>query len=74
MRRGLKGRFRPALMVQLGSIVGHVASCPPTLLELAPLVSFTRLRLLVGAAGVIVLVWLGVSACVGCRGHLEKKN
>jgi chemosensory pili system protein ChpE len=38
-RRGLKGGFRPALMFQVGPIVGHVAWCPEALLERAQLVS-----------------------------------
>lgn len=48
-------------MVQLGSIVSDVTWWAAALLGLAPLVSVTWVCLPAGAAGVIVLVWLGLS-------------
>jgi len=48
IRRGLRGGFGPALRVQFGSIIG-----------LAPLVQIGVIRTVLGAVGVILLVYLG---------------
>jgi chemosensory pili system protein ChpE len=59
IRRGLQGGFRYALLVQLGSILGDVAWCLAALFGLAPLVAIPWVRLLLGGAGMAMLVWLG---------------
>ena len=61
LRRGLRGGFRPALQVQLGSIIGDVTWCALALLGLAPLVQVAWVRVLLSVAGVAVLVYLGAA-------------
>jgi chemosensory pili system protein ChpE len=61
VRRGLRGGFRPALLVQLGSIIGDVAWCALALLGLAPLVQLASVRVLLAVAGVAVLLYLGAA-------------
>jgi chemosensory pili system protein ChpE len=61
LRRGLRGGFAPALRVQLGSIIGDLAWCLAALLGLAPLMQVAWARGLLGALGVGVLVYLGVT-------------
>jgi chemosensory pili system protein ChpE len=60
IRRGLRGGFRPALLVQLGSIIGDMVWCAAALFGLAQFVSQPWVRLLLGGAGVLVLFWLGL--------------
>ncbi|MBI3361074.1 MAG: LysE family transporter, partial [Chloroflexi bacterium] len=61
IRRGVRGGFRAALMVQLGSIVGDVTWCAAALIGLAPLAAIPWVRLPLGAIGVVVLVRLGAA-------------
>lgn len=61
VRRGLRGGFRPALYVQLGSIIGDVTWCALALLGLAPLVQIAWVRGLLSVAGVAVLLYLGAA-------------
>jgi chemosensory pili system protein ChpE len=60
VRRGLRGGFRPALNVQLGSIVGDVTWCGLALIGLAPLVQISWIRGLLAVVGVGVLLYLGL--------------
>jgi chemosensory pili system protein ChpE len=64
VRRGLRGGFRPALNVQLGSIIGDVTWCGLALVGLAPLVQIGWVRVLLAVGGVGVLLYLGA---VGVR-------
>ncbi len=59
VRRGLRGGFRPALNVQLGSIIGDVTWCGLALIGLAPLVQVGWVRVVLAVAGVGVLLYLG---------------
>jgi len=59
LRRGMQGGFRPALSVQLGSIIGDLTWCLAALIGLAPLMQIAWVRWLLGAAGVLLLVYLG---------------
>jgi threonine/homoserine/homoserine lactone efflux protein len=59
IRRGLHGGFRPALNVQLGSIIGDMAWCLVALIGLAPLVQIDFIRLTLGVVGVGLLLYLG---------------
>jgi chemosensory pili system protein ChpE len=68
IRRGLGGGFRPALRVQLGSIIGDVTWCAVALLGLAPLVQIAWVRGPLAAAGVGVLLYLGA---LGIRDALQ---
>ena len=61
VRQGLRGGFRPALYVQLGSIIGDVTWCALALLGLAPLVQIAWVRGLLSLAGVSVLLYLGAA-------------
>lgn len=62
IRRGLRGGFRGAISVQLGSIVGDTAWCAAALLGLAPLVSIPAVRALLWAAGAVALIYLGLTS------------
>jgi chemosensory pili system protein ChpE len=64
IRRGVRGGFRPALSVQLGSIIGDMMWCLAALIGLAPLVQVGFIRLTLGVTGVLLLVYLGA---VGIR-------
>jgi chemosensory pili system protein ChpE len=70
IRRGLRGGFRPALFVQLGSIIGDVTWLGLALLGLAPLVQIAWVRGALSVAGVAVLVYLGAA---GVREALTTK-
>ena len=61
IRRGLGGGFRPALAVQLGSIIGDFTWCALALLGLAPLVQVPWMRMLLSVAGVGILLYLGAA-------------
>jgi chemosensory pili system protein ChpE len=71
IRRGLGGGFRPALAVQLGSIIGDFTWCGLALLGLAPLVQVAWIRLLLSVAGVAVLLYLGAA---GLRDAVRRKS
>ncbi len=62
LRRGLRGGFRPALALQLGSIIGDTTFCVLAFLGLAPLVTHNAIRIPLWVAGALVLAYLGVSA------------
>jgi chemosensory pili system protein ChpE len=59
VRRGLGGGFRPALYVQLGSVIGDLTWCGLALLGLAPLVQIAWVRAVLSLAGVGLLFYLG---------------
>ena len=59
IRRGIRGGFRPALNVQLGSIIGDMAWCLLALIGLAPLVQIDFIRITLGVVGVGLLIYLG---------------
>jgi len=62
LRRGLRGGFRPALALQLGSIIGDTTFCVLAFLGLAPLVTHDAIRIPLWVAGALVLVYLGIGA------------
>ena len=61
VRRGMRGGFRPALFVQLGSVIGDMLWCALALAGLAPLVQVPWVRVLVAVVGVAVLLYLGIA-------------
>lgn len=75
VRRGMQagsGRgFRPALFVQLGSVIGDMLWCVLALAGLAPLVQVDWVRGVLSVAGVVVLVYLGTA---GIREALMSKG
>jgi chemosensory pili system protein ChpE len=68
VRRGLGGGFRPALYVQLGSVIGDLTWCGLALLGLAPLVQIAWVRMFLSVAGVLVLLYLGLRGLRGAFG------
>lgn len=62
VRRGVRGGFRPALDVQLGSLVGDALWAVLGLVGVGLLVQTESLRLPVGVAGVLYLLWLARDA------------
>ncbi len=71
MRPGVAGGFRPALYVQLGSVIGDMMWCLLALAGLAPLVQVEWVRGLLSVAGVAVLLYLGAT---GIRDALKSKG
>jgi chemosensory pili system protein ChpE len=77
VRQGLRGGFRPALAVQLGSLVGDALWAIVGLLGVGVLARVESLRTPISIAGVAYLLWLAwnawqsrrseVSACVGAE-------
>jgi chemosensory pili system protein ChpE/L-lysine exporter family protein LysE/ArgO len=62
VRRGVRGGFRAALAVQAGSIVGDAAWAAVGLLSIGLLLRLDVLRVPIGVAGSIYLVWLAVDS------------
>lgn len=62
LRRGLVGGFRPALALQLGSLIGDTTFCILAFLGLAPLITHNLVRIPLWVAGAGVLAYLGISA------------
>lgn len=62
VRRGLRGGFRPALDVQLGSLVGDALWAALGLVGVGLLLQLDALRWPVGLAGVAYLLWLARDA------------
>jgi len=58
IRYGVRGGFRPALAVQLGSLVGDALWAALGLVGVGLLLQLEVLRLPVGVAGVLYLLWL----------------
>jgi len=71
VRRGMRGGFRPALYVQLGSVIGDMTWCGLALAGLAPLVQVAWVRVLLSVAGVGVLLYLGAA---GVRDAVKSKG
>ncbi|UUY09236.1 LysE family translocator [Pseudomonas sp. J452] len=60
LRRGLTGGFRPALLVQLGSLIGDALWALIGLSSLALLLAEDHVRLPLTLASAVYLAWLGV--------------
>ena len=58
VRRGVRGGFRPALAVQLGSLAGDALWAVLGLAGVSLLVQLESLRVPIGIAGVVYLLWL----------------
>jgi chemosensory pili system protein ChpE len=67
VRRGIRGGFRPALAVQVGSIVGDAAWAAVGLLSIGLLLQLDVLRVPIGVAGSVYLVWLAFDAWRSAR-------
>lgn len=62
VRRGVRGGFRPAFAVQAGSIVGDAAWAAVGLLSIGLLLRLDVLRVPIGVAGSLYLLWLATDA------------
>jgi chemosensory pili system protein ChpE/L-lysine exporter family protein LysE/ArgO len=62
IRHGIKGGFKPALAVQIGSLVGDALWAVLGLAGVGLLLQLHFLRLPVGIAGVLYLLWLAWDA------------
>lgn len=62
VRQGVRGGFRPAFAVQLGSLAGDTLWALLGLVGVALLLSLESLRVPIGIAGVVYLTWLAVDA------------
>lgn len=58
VRQGVRGGFNPALHVQLGSLVGDACWALLGLLGIGLLLQLDQLRLPIGIAGAVYLLWL----------------
>ncbi len=67
VRRGVRGGYRPALAVQIGSLVGDATWAVLGLLGVGLLWQLEVLRLPVGLAGVLYLLWLARDAWIASR-------
>lgn len=65
LRRGLAGGVRVALTLQLGAIIGHLIWALLALAGVGLLLASALAQLLLGAAGTVLLVYLGWSALRG---------
>jgi chemosensory pili system protein ChpE/L-lysine exporter family protein LysE/ArgO len=62
VRQGVRGGFRPAFAVQVGSLVGDTLWAVIGLAGVALLLSLESLRVPIGVAGVLYLLWLARDA------------
>lgn len=62
VRQGVRGGFRPAFAVQVGSLVGDTLWALIGLAGVALLLSLEPLRVPIGVAGVLYLLWLARDA------------
>jgi chemosensory pili system protein ChpE/L-lysine exporter family protein LysE/ArgO len=67
IRRGVRGGFRAALAVQLGSIVGDAAWAAAGLASIGLLLRLDVLRVPIGVAGSLYLTWLAIASWRGAR-------
>lgn len=65
IRRGVSQGFRPALLVQVGSLLGDVGWAVLALAGLAVVLRDTGLRAALGVAGSLLLLWFAWSAIRG---------
>lgn len=59
LRRGLRGGFRPAFDVQVGSLVGDATWAVAGLTAAGALLAIPAVRMPLAAAGAVYLLWLG---------------
>jgi threonine/homoserine/homoserine lactone efflux protein len=69
LRRGLTGGFRPALLVQLGSLIGDAVWALIGLTGLVLLLAQDSVRVPLTIACAAYLVWLGVKLFRNCLGE-----
>lgn len=68
--RGARGGFRPALSVQLGSLAGDALWAVLGLAGVGLLAQAESLRVPVGVAGVLYLLWLAIDSWRAARAEL----
>jgi chemosensory pili system protein ChpE len=67
LRHGLRGGFRPALMVELGSVIGDLVWAFLALVGLAFLVTNDVARIVLGVGGCALLFYLAYKAFLDAR-------
>lgn len=67
LRQGVRGGFRPALAVQVGSLVGDATWALLGLVGVGLLLQAEALRVPVGVAGALYLLWLAVDSWRSAR-------
>lgn len=74
VRQGVRGGFKPAFAVQVGSLVGDASWAVLGLFGIGMLLQLEWLRLPVGIAGVIYLIWLAIDSwrSAGCELHIDE--
>ncbi len=73
VRQGMRGGFRPALLVQLGSLAGDAAWAALGLAGVGFLLQLEALRVPIGIAGGVYLLWLAVDAWRAAGVELERE-
>jgi chemosensory pili system protein ChpE len=73
IRRGLAGGFRPAFLLELGSLIGDATWAGIALVGAAFLVQSAPTRIVLGILGAALLFWLGWSAIRAARWPQEIK-
>ncbi|HXF45500.1 MAG TPA: LysE family transporter [Burkholderiaceae bacterium] len=73
VRQGVRGGFRPALAVQLGSLAGDALWALLGLAGVGLLAQAEALRVPVGIAGVLYLLWLSYDAWRAARVELARQ-
>jgi chemosensory pili system protein ChpE len=71
LRHGVRGGFRPALAVQVGSLVGDALWAILGLVGVGLLLQLDLLRLPVGVAGILYLLWLAWDSWREAHGELR---
>ncbi|MBI0583144.1 MAG: LysE family transporter [Methanomassiliicoccus sp.] len=75
LRRGISGGYRPALMVQLGSMIGDLVWAVIALVGLAVLFESVPVRLGLGIIGCVFMLYLAFKAALGARsGDVPENN
>ncbi|MDW5563520.1 MAG: LysE family transporter [Methanomassiliicoccus sp.] len=67
LRRGITGGYRPALWVQLGSLIGDLIWAVIALVGLAVLFQSVPVRLGLGLIGCLFMLYLAVQSLMGAR-------
>jgi threonine/homoserine/homoserine lactone efflux protein len=71
LRRGLKGGFRPAFLVEAGSLIGDSTWAIIALIGLAFLVTNDVARIVIGVGGAALLTYLAIRAFLDAKNGID---
>jgi threonine/homoserine/homoserine lactone efflux protein len=71
LRRGLKGGFRPAFLIEAGSLIGDSAWAIIALVGLAFLVTNDIARIVIGIGGAALLIYLAARAFLDAKNGID---